>query len=165
MALDKHAEKKAEYGAFTKGTTLGLKHSDEISLESIKEFKKFKKAVAHTLRKAANGGYVDENFDVYERIRTLKDATQELMNELMTNEMDLVEQFEEALKDFSTSFAEHTAVVIEHAQGVFSTVREMETEYHEKFLELVIACGDKIGKFGGEELDDGIRDVRFHLFF
>ncbi len=89
---------------------------DELSLESVKNFKKFKKNIVTTLRILGNGGYVDESFDVTERVRALKETTQELMNELMTHEMDLVEQFEEALKDFSTSFAEHTAVVIEHAQ-------------------------------------------------
>lgn len=149
MALDKQSEKFAEYSAYTQTIHLTMKESDAGALASLKTYKRTKKQ--HEDDSNAPDAESVEMF----QIKLLS----EFMDELLTQELNIVSQFEETIKDFSAAYTELSTLVCEFSSGFFSNMREGEMEFHEKFMELVIACADKISKFGNEDLDDSIRDV------
>lgn len=77
----------------------------------------------------------------------------------MTQEMTLVEGFEEVIKEFERHYLEHCTTVTEYGQGCFAKLRELETEFSERFNELIMLTVDRLSKGDMEEMEDEIRDL------
>jgi hypothetical protein len=96
---------------------------------------------------------------VDEALQSLRDQTEELCKYLMGAEMVLVEQFEEVIKEFERNYTELCNFITESGQSSFARLREIETEYMEKFSECVLAMYERFNKGDIEDVDDEIRDV------
>ncbi|KAJ1531202.1 replication factor A protein 2, partial [Nowakowskiella sp. JEL0078] len=77
----------------------------------------------------------------------------------MGHEMALVEQFEDVIKEFERNFTEQCGTIGEYAQQSFSNMRELENEFHERFMECVMAAYERFHKGDIEEVDDDLRDI------
>jgi hypothetical protein len=96
---------------------------------------------------------------VDDAVQKLRDSTESLSKFLMGAEMVLVEQFEEVIKEFERNYTELCTFISEFGQSSFARLREIETEYMEKFGELAISMYDRFNKGDIEDVDDDIRDV------
>jgi hypothetical protein len=98
--------------------------------------------------------------EVDEAIKELREMTLSLSNFLMYAEMVIVDQFEEIIKEFERNYTELCNHVSEYGQSSFARLRELETDFLEKFTEAIMAMYDRFNKGDIEEVDEDIRDVR-----
>ncbi|XP_077019493.1 dynein regulatory complex subunit 3 isoform X3 [Tamandua tetradactyla] len=89
-----------------------------------------------------------------------EDITQ-LFNELMSLEMQLVEQLEETINFFERSIIDLVGLFIENVQSLMAQCRDLENHHHEKLLEISINTLEKILK---GELDEDLPDHVRALF-
>ncbi|XP_047403382.1 dynein regulatory complex subunit 3 isoform X1 [Sciurus carolinensis] len=82
----------------------------------------------------------------------------ELFNVLMTLEMQLVEQLEEAINMFERNIIDLVGLFIENVQSLMAQCRDLENHHHEKLLEIAINTLEKTAK--GELDEDLPEDVR-----
>lgn len=92
----------------------------------------------------------------------MRSETENLSKFLMSAEMVIVEQFEDVIKEFERNYTELCNSISESGQSSFARLRELETEYLEKFSECIITMYERFNKGDIEEVDDEIRDVYFH---
>ncbi|XP_008050464.1 dynein regulatory complex subunit 3 [Carlito syrichta] len=82
----------------------------------------------------------------------------ELSNTLMTLEMQLVEQLEEAINMFERNITDLVGSFIENVQSLMAQCRDLENHHHEKLLEISINTLEKILKGDlDEDLPDDVR--------
>ncbi|XP_053222173.1 dynein regulatory complex subunit 3 isoform X1 [Podarcis raffonei] len=81
-----------------------------------------------------------------------------LSDMLMTEEMLLVDQLEEVIKDFERNIADLVSNFIENEQGMMAQCRDLENQHHEKLLEISVNTLEKIVKSEfDEEMPDDVR--------
>jgi hypothetical protein len=97
--------------------------------------------------------------EVDEAIKELRELTKALSNFLMNQEMVIIEQFEDIIKEFERNYTELCNSISENGQSSFARLRDLETEFLEKFTEAIMAMYDRFNKGDIEEVDDEIRDV------
>lgn len=97
--------------------------------------------------------------EVDEALRELRDLTHALSDYLMGQEMIIIEQFEDVLKEFERNYIELCNSITENGTSTFARLRELEGESLEKFTEAIMAMYERFNKGDIEEVDDEIRDV------
>ncbi len=97
--------------------------------------------------------------EVDEALQTMREITESLSKFLMGAEMVIVEQFEDIIKEFERNYTELCNFISESGQSSFARLREIETEYMEKFTECITSMYDRFNKGDIEDVDDEIRDV------
>lgn len=97
--------------------------------------------------------------EVDDGLKELRDNTSELSKFLMGAEMVMVEQLEDVLKDYERNYTEINTSINETGQASFARLRDIETEFHEKLTEAIMAMYDRFNKGDVEEIDDDIRDI------
>ncbi|XP_073653143.1 dynein regulatory complex subunit 3 isoform X2 [Tursiops truncatus] len=80
----------------------------------------------------------------------------ELVNVLMTLEMQLVEQLEETINMFERNIIDLVGLFVENVQSLMAQCRDLENHHHEKLLEIAISTREKIVK---GELDEDLPDA------
>ncbi|XP_067572395.1 dynein regulatory complex subunit 3 isoform X2 [Pseudorca crassidens] len=85
----------------------------------------------------------------------------ELVNVLMTLEMQLVEQLEETINMFERNIIDLVGLFVENVQSLMAQCRDLENHHHEKLLEIAISTREKIVK---GELDEDLPDAVRALF-
>ncbi|XP_077774798.1 dynein regulatory complex subunit 3 isoform X1 [Podarcis muralis] len=81
-----------------------------------------------------------------------------LSDVLMSEEMLLVDQLEEVIKDFERNIADLVSNFIENEQGMMAQCRDLENQHHEKLLEISVNTLEKIVKSEfDEEMPDDVR--------
>ncbi|MEE6497805.1 hypothetical protein FKM82_002866 [Ascaphus truei] len=85
----------------------------------------------------------------------------QLMDSLLTLELQLVEQLEEIIKDYERNVSELVSSFLETVQGLMAQVRDLENLHHEKLLQISINTLEKVAK---GEIDEDISDDLRLLF-
>ncbi|XP_022416452.1 dynein regulatory complex subunit 3 isoform X2 [Delphinapterus leucas] len=85
----------------------------------------------------------------------------ELVNVLVTLEMQLVEQLEETINMFERNIIDLVGLFVENVQSLMAQCRDLENHHHEKLLEIAISTREKIVK---GELDEDLPDAVRPLF-
>lgn len=96
-------------------------------------------------------------------LSTLNNKLNATLDVLLNHEMQCVDQYQDTIKDAIANYTEHASSISEYAQGFFSTCRELENEFQERFVDLVSVCVDKLLKMG-DDMEERVRDVRFIFF-
>ncbi|XP_071271703.1 dynein regulatory complex subunit 3 [Salvelinus alpinus] len=85
----------------------------------------------------------------------------QLCDSLMTQELQLVDQLEDIMKDFERNISDMVAGFIEVVQGIFAQCRDLENHHHEKLLEIAVATLERVAK---NELEEDMPDDVRMLF-
>ena len=121
----------------------------------IEEFYDFKKKLWVDLATMTDQNVVEDRVAEYNK------KVAELWDTLMALEMQLVDQLDDAIKDFERNMADMVATFIEYVQGLTAQLRDMETNQHEKLLEIAVATLEKVVKNElDDEMPDDLREVR-----
>ncbi|XP_040604701.1 dynein regulatory complex subunit 3 [Mesocricetus auratus] len=96
--------------------------------------------------------------NIEKKLTECSDDINDLFNMLMTLEMQLVEQLEEAINIFERNITDLVGLFIENVQSLMAQCRDLENHHHEKLLEIAINTLEKILK--GEMDEDLPDDVR-----
>ena len=155
VALNKMRDKTQELTLYQLAMDEGRKIQTDECIDIINKFSHHKKKMT---RKLSSIMHMKDS-EVELVFKELKNSVEKLSNDLMTLEMDLVEQSEDVIKDFQAAYSEHSSHLVEASQGVFSQLREFENEFFERFNELVSVGAEKAAKAHLDELSDQVRDV------
>lgn len=97
--------------------------------------------------------------DAANLVDTLKKEVRSLYNFLMAQEMTLVEQFEDVVKEVEQNYSQLCSTTLDLTRVFFQRMRDLANEWHEKSVELVMSAFEKFAKTEIDELDDVIREV------
>ncbi|CAN0260453.1 unnamed protein product [Lampetra planeri] len=117
------------------------------------------------------GDFEKENAQLFEEVQQITDAavldakilehSQKINNmwdALMKLEIQLLDQLEDVVKDFERNLTDMVGAFIENLLPTLSQCRELENNYHEKLLEVLMSTFDKIVKNElKEELSEDLR--------
>ncbi|KAI9138714.1 hypothetical protein BKA69DRAFT_1090274 [Paraphysoderma sedebokerense] len=151
--LKQHHLRSDEYSFFKQCIGDAKDEVDSLGIRQINQFMHEKKLKLHIIRTSRIPGEVDAT------IKSLKSITQELRDTLIGQELKISEQFEELIKEFERNYTDLCHGVTEYSQTCFTKMRELENEYHEKFIEAVMTAFDKLSKMETDELNEEVKDL------
>ncbi|RKO84920.1 hypothetical protein BDK51DRAFT_12687, partial [Blyttiomyces helicus] len=154
FVLKQSQEKSDEMAMFRQCLHDTKAESDEEGVKCINEYQHMKKQQLRSVPNCRTNKEVDEIID------TLKRDTQKLSDSLVSHEMQLVEQFEDVIKEFERNYTEVCAKITEFASTSFARLRELENEHAERFSEVILAAYDRFSKgVDMDEVEDELRDL------
>ncbi|KAI9197072.1 uncharacterized protein BJ171DRAFT_562845 [Polychytrium aggregatum] len=151
--LSKYHEKQDELHQFR---TCVDNAKRDASTESIKRLEKYQHNKKQLIRAIQSSR---DSKEVEEALKILKDQTSTLSDVLLGYEMTLVEQIEDVIKEIERNYTELCGAINESGQTTFARLREIETEFHEKFSETIVALFERFNKGDMDDLDDDLRDI------
>lgn len=151
--LKKGQEKTDELRQYQKCINGAKNEAADESIKLLEAFQHNKKQLIKVVQNSRDTKEVDE------ALKDLRDSAAQLSDHLVGIEIALVEQIEDVTKDFERNYTEICNSINEYGQTSFARFREMETEYHEKFTENVVALFERINKGDMDELPDELRDI------
>ena len=125
---------------------------DRECIDKIHGFHQYKKQMLRQFQNA-------EPTELEQGLKELRLRVRQLSNYLMAQEMTLVEQFEDVVKEIEQNYTGLCQTAVETARQSFSRMRELENECHEKVNEAVVAAFEKFAKADIDELDEVLRDL------
>ncbi|KAJ3296348.1 Dynein regulatory complex subunit 3, partial [Blyttiomyces sp. JEL0837] len=126
---------------------------DSDCIKKLDAYSHYKKQMIRVIQNSRDTKEIDE------ALKSLRDETKELSDQLIGYEMQLVEQFEDVIKEFERNYTELCSGINEYGQTCFARLRELENEHHEKFSEIVLQAFDRFSKGDIDDVDDELRDV------
>ncbi|KAJ3027082.1 UNVERIFIED_CONTAM: Dynein regulatory complex subunit 3 [Siphonaria sp. JEL0065] len=153
FALKKRAEMDDELKQFNECLAGTKKETDGECIKMLNTYSHFKKKLLRVLQTSRDTKEIDDS------IKTLKEDTLKLSDDLMAIEMQVVEQYEDVIKEFERNFTEQCSALNEYGQSSFARMRELENEYQERFSESILMTFERFSKGDLEEIDDELRDI------
>lgn len=153
--LQEYEKRKDEVNQFWECVEEAKTENKDAGTGYIEEFMAVKKKVFGELNHITDSALLDTKVKEYNKEIT------ELWDKLMALELQLVDQFEEIIKDFERNLQDMGSTFIENVQGYLSQCRDLENVHHERMLEIAIVTLEKVVK---NELDDEISDDLRNLF-
>jgi hypothetical protein len=147
--LQSHAEREQELTMFFDAIETAKKANKQQASVKIDEFLTYKQQIWQKLTETTDQSTADVLITEYHQ------NVNELWDTLMNFEMQLVEQLEDAIKEFERNMSDLVSTFTENIQALITQCRELENQHHERLLELSVNVLDKVIK---SELDDEIAD-------
>ena len=149
FGLVEHQKREDEVKMFWECLNEAKDDNKKMGLQHIEEFLDFKKKLWADLANMTDQNVIEDKVTEYNK------NVAELWDTLMGLEMQLVDQLDDAVKDFERNMADMVAGFIEYVQGLTAQLRDLENSQHEKLLEISIATLEKVVK---NEMDDDMPD-------
>ena len=160
FGLVEHEKRQKEVSMFWECLNEAKDDNKKDGMNHIDDFMDYKKKLWIDL-----GTITDQNV-IETRVTEYNTKVAELWHTLMGLEMQLVDQLDEAIKDFDRSLADLVAGFTEFVQGLTSQMRDLENQHHERLLEISIITLEKFVKSEmDEEISEDLREVRWEIFF
>lgn len=153
--LQENEKRQDEVNQFWECVEEAKTENKDAGMGHIENFMTMKKKVFAELNHITDNNLLDQKVKEYN-----KEVT-ELWDKLMALELQLVDQFEEIIKDFERNLQDMGTTFIENVQGYLSQCRDLENIHHERMLEIAIIT---LEKFVKNELDDEISEDLRNLF-
>ncbi|KAJ3198692.1 Dynein regulatory complex subunit 3, partial [Dinochytrium kinnereticum] len=153
FVLKRHSERQDEHKSFKDCINNAKGEVDSECLKALDRYSHYKKQMLRLIQTSRDTKEIDES------IKMLKDETNELSDRLVGQEMQLVEQCEDVIKEFERNYTELCTGINEYGQTAFARLRELENEHHEKFSETVLSAFERFNKGDNEDADDELRDI------
>jgi hypothetical protein len=94
------------------------------------------------------------------KLNEYNDEVNKLWEKLMANEVQIVDQLEETIKEFERNMSDMVNDFVEHMQGIFGQQRDLENIQFEKLQELCMIILEKVMKNEvADDFPDDLRDV------
>jgi hypothetical protein len=94
------------------------------------------------------------------KLNEYNDEVNKLWEKLMANEVQIVDQLEETIKEFERNVSDMVNDFVEHMQGIFGQQRDLENIQFEKLQELCMIILEKVMKNEvADDFPDDLRDV------
>ncbi|KAM5262807.1 dynein regulatory complex subunit 3 [Ctenodactylus gundi] len=152
--LKQQEKRKAELDTFNECIQEAIQENQEQGKLRISRFEEKHLLILNAIRDEYELPNIEKKI-----VECSEDIT-ELYNELMTLEMQLVEQLEESINMFERNITDMVGLFIENVQSLYTMAqcRDLENHHHEKLLEISINTLEKIVKGElDEDLPDGVR--------
>ncbi|KAI8622252.1 hypothetical protein BC830DRAFT_1163028 [Chytriomyces sp. MP71] len=153
FALKKRAEMNDEAKSFNDCIHQTKNETDGECIKMLNNYSHYKKKLLRILQTSRDTKEIDD------AIKTLKEDTVKLSDDLMSIEMTVVEQYEDVIKEFERNYTEISSTVTEYGQASFARMREIENEFHERFSESILLTFERFSKGDLEDVEDELRDI------
>ncbi|XP_051877932.1 dynein regulatory complex subunit 3 [Pristis pectinata] len=131
-------------------TVANLVHKEDLELKSLEKMRLEEEELA--LHKQLNElQHATDNLLMENKIQKFRVTIDKLWSSLMNLEMQLVDQLEEATREFERNISELVTTYIENVQALVAQCRDLENRNHENMLEIAMSSYDKMGKSEGDE--------------
>lgn len=147
--LAEHEKRRREVSEFWECVNEAKVENKAAATKLIDDFLEYKKKLFMELQADHNAAAVESKVADYSA------QVSELWDKLMGLELQLVDQLEEAVKEFERNLNDLVGTFVEHIQGLFSQCRDLETQHHERMLEISAITLEKAIK---NELDDDVSE-------
>ncbi|XP_053222176.1 dynein regulatory complex subunit 3 isoform X2 [Podarcis raffonei] len=150
--LKQYEKREAEVALFYECLNEALEENHQQCSKILHDFEEKNHGVIDTIQNLSDNQVIEIKLAEYNyEITKLSDM-------LMTEEMLLVDQLEEVIKDFERNIADLVSNFIENEQGMMAQCRDLENQHHEKLLEISVNTLEKIVKSEfDEEMPDDVR--------
>ncbi|XP_033023731.1 dynein regulatory complex subunit 3 [Lacerta agilis] len=150
--LKQYERREAEVALFYECLNEALEENHQLCSKILQDFEEKNLGVIDTIQNLSDNQAIEMKLAEYNfEITKLSDV-------LMTEEMLLVDQLEEVIKDFERNIADLVSNFIENEQGMMAQCRDLENQHHEKLLEIAVNTLEKIVKSEfDEEMPDDVR--------
>ncbi|XP_073902770.1 dynein regulatory complex subunit 3 [Castor canadensis] len=150
--LKQQEKRKTELNTFNECVQEAIKENQEQGKLKIARFEEKHLLSLSAIREESKLPNIEKKI-----VECSEDIT-ELFNELMTLEMQLVEQLEETINMFERNIIDLVGLFVENVQSLMAQCRDLENHHNEKLLEISINVLEKILKGELEEdLPDAVR--------
>ncbi|XP_063790922.1 dynein regulatory complex subunit 3 [Pseudophryne corroboree] len=150
--LSHHEKRIAEVAIFNDCLQEAVTENQDAGARKIQEFESKNSELLYELTQITDQQEVDAK-----SLQYVQDVTK-LMDDLITLELQLVEQLEDIIKDYERNIAELVSTFLETVQGLIAQIRDLENQHHEKFLEFSINMLERVLKGEmDEEMTDDLR--------
>ncbi|KAL4240950.1 Dynein regulatory complex subunit 3 [Mactra antiquata] len=147
--LQEHEKRQEEVNQFWECVEEAKTENKDAGTFYIDEFLNMKKKVFAELNHITDSNLTDQ------KVREYNKEVTGLWDKLMALELQLVDQFEEIIKEFERNLQDMGSTFIENVQGYLSQCRDLENNHHERMLEIAIVT---LEKFVKNELDDELSE-------
>ncbi|KAK2169906.1 hypothetical protein LSH36_6g13046 [Paralvinella palmiformis] len=152
--LAKHDERMVEKDTFLECLNDAKNENKALAAEKIEDFLDYKKKLWADLNQISDQKMLEMSIAEYNQ------RTTALWEMLMMFEMQLVDQLEDAIKDFERNMSDMVSAFVETVQGYFTQCRDLENQHHERLVELSIITLEKVVKNEmDEEIPDDVREL------
>uniref|UniRef100_S4RPJ0 Uncharacterized protein n=1 Tax=Petromyzon marinus TaxID=7757 RepID=S4RPJ0_PETMA len=150
--LQQYKKREEEVDDFTRSVNEAKSDNRQAASAIISDFEKENAQLLEEVQQITDAALLDAKIlEHSQKINNMWDA-------LMKLEIQLLDQLEDVVKDFERNLTDMVAAFIENVQGLLSQCRELENNYHEKLLEVLMSTFDKIVKNElKEELSEDLR--------
>nr|XP_034986928.1 dynein regulatory complex subunit 3 isoform X3 [Zootoca vivipara]XP_034986929.1 dynein regulatory complex subunit 3 isoform X3 [Zootoca vivipara]XP_034986930.1 dynein regulatory complex subunit 3 isoform X3 [Zootoca vivipara]XP_034986931.1 dynein regulatory complex subunit 3 isoform X3 [Zootoca vivipara] len=150
--LKQYEKREAEVALFYECLNEALEENHQLCSKYLHDFEEKNHGVIDMIQNLSDNQVIEMKLAEYNfEITKLSDV-------LMTEEMLLVDQLEEVIKDFERNIADLVSNFIENEQGMMAQCRDLENQHHEKLLEISVNTLEKIVKSEfDEEIPDDVR--------
>ncbi|XP_068099654.1 dynein regulatory complex subunit 3 [Hyperolius riggenbachi] len=153
--LEHHKKREAEMAVFNECMLEAILENQEAGSTKIQDFQMKNSELFDELSQFTDQQAVDTKTLQYSQ-----DIAQ-LMDALLTLELQLVDQLEEIIKEYERNISELVSSFLETVQGLMAQIRDLENHHHEKLLELSVSILDRVLK---GEMDEDMTDELRVLF-
>ncbi|XP_067937680.1 dynein regulatory complex subunit 3-like [Watersipora subatra] len=147
--LSKHEERATEVNEFWNSINEAKTENKKEAMDFITQFLEHKKQLFVELQGDQDPQVIETKVAAYNTKVT------EVWDKLMGLELQLVDQLEEAVKEFERNLSDMVGAFIEKVQGYFSQCRDLENQHHERILEISMITLEKAIK---NELDEEVSE-------
>ncbi|XP_055507365.1 dynein regulatory complex subunit 3 isoform X2 [Leucoraja erinacea] len=120
-------------------------NNQQTGVKMIKDFEDKNKEALNEMQ------HISDSVLMESKTRHLRGKINKLWSKLMSLEMQLVDQLEEASREFERNISEIVSTYIENVQALIAQCRDLENRNHENMLEIAMSSYDKMGKTEGDE--------------
>ncbi|XP_064414308.1 dynein regulatory complex subunit 3 isoform X2 [Latimeria chalumnae] len=152
--LQQYEKREDEVKTFHECIQEAIKDNQDMGSKLIREFEDSKSEVFHELQN------ITDNFILEAKIQQYCQEINQLSDDILSKELQLVDQLEEVIKDFERNISDIVAGFIENVQGFVVQCRDLENHHHEKLLEICVHTLDKVVKTGfDEDIPESLRKL------
>ncbi|XP_010872711.2 dynein regulatory complex subunit 3 isoform X4 [Esox lucius] len=155
VGLAQHGRREDELKSFFDCSREAVEENQQRAAQSVADFERARRQVMSEMQQATDPRLLET------QLNHCNDEINQLCDSLMTQELQLVDQLEDIIKDFERDILDMVAGFVEVVQGIFAQCRDLENHHHEKLLEIAVATLEQVAK---NELEEDMPDDVRMLF-
>ncbi|XDV13822.1 hypothetical protein PO909_002148 [Leuciscus waleckii] len=143
------AKRTAEMKSFSTGSHEAVTDNQREAAQITADFENFRRQKIVEMQQITDADLLEAH------ITSCHEQAEQFSENLMSLELQLVDQLEDIFKDFERNISDMVGGFIENVQGTFAQCRDLENRHHEQQLVIALATLEKVVK---SELEEKIPD-------
>ncbi|XP_029658548.1 dynein regulatory complex subunit 3-like [Octopus sinensis] len=148
-----HIRIKDEVDTFWQCVEDAKAENKELSTKAFNEFIEYKDKTFENLT------FVTEMSEYESKMAEFRKKLEELHDKQLTYEMQLVDQLEDVIKEFEHNLRDLVSAFTEGFQGLLANCRDLESQHHEKVMEVALINVETAHKNEVEDVSEDLRNL------
>ncbi|XP_014770374.1 dynein regulatory complex subunit 3 [Octopus bimaculoides] len=148
-----HIKIKDEVDTFWQCVEDAKAENKDLSTKAFNEFIEYKDKTFEDLT------FVTEMSEYESKMAEFRKKLEELHDKQLTYEMQLVDQLEDVIKEFEHNLRDLVSAFTEGFQGLLANCRDLESQHHEKMMEVALINVETVHKNEVEDVSEDLRNL------